>query len=197
MNVRVVFLVGFMAAGKTTVGRELAQRLGWEFVDLDAYIEACEQKSIREIFEERGEHGFRELEHGALRELTESLESDAVIALGGGTFAQTANREFLRPFASVFLEAHLDELWERSRADHAKRPLRSENREEFARLYEGRVSFYREATVTIVTSGKAPASLCAEIERTLKLEGKDSAGGSQAEVPSQKGPVRSVIGDSQ
>jgi shikimate kinase len=197
MNVRAVFLVGFMAAGKTTVGQELAQRLGWEFVDLDAYIEEREKQSIRQIFAERGEPSFRELEHEALRELRESLKTNAVIALGGGTFAQTKNRELLRPFASVFLEAHPDELWERSQANSGKRPLRGEDRVEFERLYQLRVSSYREATVTIVTSGKDPTSLCMEIERRLMIGEDHSADGSAAGKPSRKKPMRSGIGDSQ
>jgi shikimate kinase len=197
MSVQAVFLVGFMAAGKTTVGREMARRLRWAFIDLDAYIEGREQKSVREIFEEKGESGFRALEHDALRNLTESLNSDTVIALGGGTFAHLRNRELLRPFASVFLEAHPDELWERTRSDHGQRPLRSENREEFGRLYELRVGSYREATVTIVTSGKDPTSLCAEIERTLKLETKPSAGEARLEAACQKNSPSMDIGDSQ
>ena len=88
MPVRAVFLVGFMAAGKTTVGQELARRLGWDFVDLDARIESCERQSIPEIFRERGESGFRLAETGALRDLlTGSLQPNCVVALGGGAFA--------------------------------------------------------------------------------------------------------------
>ena len=192
MGVRAVFLVGFMASGKTTVGQELARRLGWDFVDLDAQIESREQQPIAEIFRDRGEHEFRLVEASALRDLMESLERDTVVALGGGTFAQPGNRELLRPWPSVFLDTPLPELWRRSREDGAKRPLRKDDRTEFARLHEYRLPFYREATVTVVTSGKDPASLCVEIERTLHFGGRTEAEGS-----SQVSPGHSGTGESQ
>ncbi|HMD16246.1 MAG TPA: shikimate kinase [Terriglobales bacterium] len=182
MGVRAVFLVGFMASGKTTLGQELARRLNWDFVDLDAHIEARERQTIAEVFRDRGEHEFRILETAALRDLTESLKSDTVVALGGGTFAHPTNRELLRPWSTVFLDSPLDELWERSLEDAAKRPLRKD-RTEFARLYECRLPFYRQATVTVVTSGKDLASLCAEIERTLQFRGGSSAAGSSQISP--------------
>jgi shikimate kinase len=191
MGVRAVFLVGFMASGKTTVGQELAQRLGWDFVDLDAQIESREQQPIAEIFRDRGEHQFRLVEASALRDLMESLDRDTVVALGGGTFAQPGNRELLRPWPSVFLDTPLDDLWRRSREDE-KRPLRKDDRTEFARLHEDRLPFYREATVTVVTSGKDPASLCVEIESRLHFGGRTEDAGS-SEVP----PGHSGTGESQ
>ncbi|MFY9843041.1 MAG: shikimate kinase, partial [Terriglobales bacterium] len=84
MEVRAVFLVGFMACGKSTVGQELARRLDWDFVDLDERIEWRERQTISEIFRQRGEEGFRLAETSALCDLTDSLERDTVIALGGG-----------------------------------------------------------------------------------------------------------------
>jgi shikimate kinase len=169
MGVRAVFLVGFMASGKSSVGQELARRLGWDFVDLDARIESRERQTIPEIFRDRGEAGFRLAETGALRHLTESLDRDTVVALGGGTFVQLKNRELLRRWPSVFLDVPPDELWRRSREDATKRPLRKDDPMEFARQYEERLPYYRQATVTVVTSSRDPASLCAEIERTLQF----------------------------
>ena len=180
MGVRAVFLVGFMASGKSSVGRELARHLEWDFVDLDARIESSERQTVAEIFRDRGESEFRLIEAAALRDMTESLERDTVIALGGGTFAHPKNyellknHELLKTWPSVFLDAPVDELWRRSLADATKRPLRKDP-EEFASLYESRLPFYRQATVTVVTLGKDPASLCAEIERTLQFRGKDEA----------------------
>ena len=170
MGVRAVFLVGFMASGKSSVGQELARRLDWDFVDLDARIESRERQTIYEIFRDRGEPGFRLAETSALRDLlTESLQRNRVVALGGGTFVQPKNRELLRPWPSVFLDVPPDELWRRGLEDATKRPLRKDDPTEFARQYEYRLKFYREATVTVVTSGKDLAALCAEIERTLQL----------------------------
>ena len=198
MGVRAVFLVGFMASGKTTVGEELARRLGWNFVDLDAAIEARERQTIAEIFRDSGESKFRIVEASALRELTESLARDTVIALGGGTFANPKNRELLRRWPSIFLEAPVEELWKRSVEDATKRPLRKDDPIEFALLHERRLPFYREATVTIVTSGKDPASLCAEIESILQIWGKTrSWGKTESGGTAQNHSVRFETGESQ
>ena len=192
MGVRAVFLVGFMASGKSSVGPELARRLDWEFVDLDARIESRERQTVPEIFRERGEAGFRLAETSALRDLlSEPLERNRVVALGGGAFVQERNRDLLRQYPSVFLEAPALELWQRSLTDGVERPLR-EDPEQFARLYAQRLPFYRQATVTVVTSGKDPASLCAEIERKLHLWGKTEDPGS-SRIP----PDRSGTGESQ
>jgi len=165
-----VFLVGFMASGKTSVGQELARRLHWQFVDLDSRIESRERQSIPEIFLAKGEPGFRLVETAALRDLTESLECDTVVALGGGAFTRQPNRELLRDWPSVFLDAPAGELWRRCEEDPAERPLhRDKDRQQFSRLYEQRLPFYREATVTVETAGKDLAAICAEIEAALQL----------------------------
>jgi shikimate kinase len=176
MEARAVFLVGFMASGKSSVGKELARRLGWEFVDLDTLIEARERQSVPEIFRSRGEAGFRLAESQALRDLlAESLPSachvpNLVVALGGGAFIQEENRELLRQWLSVFLEASASELWQRSLTDGIERPLRGDA-EQFARRYAERLPLYRQAKVTVVTSGKDLESVCAEIERKLQCWG--------------------------
>lgn len=184
MPVCAVFLVGFMASGKSCVGRELARRLDWDFVDLDARIESRERQGIPEIFRDRGESSFRLAETSALRDLTESLARNTVIALGGGAFVEPKNRELLRSWPSVFLEVPLDELWRRTQEDPTERPLRKDNRSEFARLYESRLPFYRQATMTVVTSGKDdPASVCVEIESKLQL--RDGERISESSLPSR------------
>jgi shikimate kinase len=168
MGVRAVFLVGFMASGKSSVGQQLARRLGWDFVDLDARIECREGQSIPEIFRDRGEPGFRAAETGALRDLTGSLRRESVVALGGGAFVQEENRELLRPWPSVFLEAPIEELWRRSLEDGIERPLRKDP-EQFARLYAERLPLYRQATLVVETSGKDEGSVCEGIENALGL----------------------------
>src|SRR5579864_6530917 len=92
-----VVLVGFMGAGKTTVGRELARLLNWSFYDLDALIEGRTGRTVPALFAEQGESAFRKLEAQTLRELFETLEDEpAVVALGGGAFAQEAIRQTIR-----------------------------------------------------------------------------------------------------
>lgn len=171
MPVRAVFLVGFMGSGKNTVGQELARRLFWDFVDLDARIEAREGQSIPEIFSLKGEPTFRAAETSALRDLTTSLARDTVVALGGGAFVPESNRSLLAPWPSVFLDAPVSELWQRclqhEAADGAKRPLRNDP-EQFARLHEQRLPSYRQAWLVVNTSGKQTAEICQEIQRALE-----------------------------
>jgi shikimate kinase len=186
MTVRAVVLVGFMASGKSCVGRKLADRLDWDFVDLDARIEAREGQTIPEIFRKCGESGFRLAETDALRELTSTLDRETVVALGGGTFVHPGNRELLRAWPSVFLDAPVDELWRRALDDATERPLRSDAAE-FARLHQSRLPSYREATVTIVTTGKDPVSLCDEIERSLQFQAGSEAPGSAEPRPASSG----------
>jgi len=168
MGVRAIFLVGFMGSGKSSVGKELARRVRWDFVDLDAWIESRERRTIPEIFRDHGEPGFRLVETAALCELTESLERDTVVALGGGAFAQDRNRALIRHWPAVFLEAPVDELWRRCSEEKDVRPLRKD-REQFVELYAERLPSYRQAAVTVGTAGKDLISICAEIESALQL----------------------------
>src|SRR5579871_3689080 len=88
-----IYLVGFMGSGKSTVGRLLADRIGWHFVDLDAEIEAARKMTILEIFESRGEAEFRLIEHQTMRERVRAIECGrpTVLALGGGAIVQPEN----------------------------------------------------------------------------------------------------------
>jgi shikimate kinase len=183
-----VFLVGFMGSGKNTVGQELARRLAWDFVDLDARIEARERQTVPEIFRLQGEPAFRSAETSALHDLlTNSLSRDSVVALGGGAFAQVNNRELLRPWPSVFLDAPPQELWQRCLQDEAgaesARPLRKDP-DQFARLHAERLPCYRQASLVVETSGKELAAICLEIERALQLRGaREDASSSRSEDP--------------
>src|SRR6202521_3914008 len=151
-----VFLIGFMGAGKTTVGKALAQRLGWSFCDLDEMIEAREQKPIAAIFAAAGEEGFREIESAVLRELlATSAPGDCVVALGGGTFVLPRNRIALQQAGAftVWLEAPLDELKRRCTADGVIWSLAFvETRLE--QLFEGRREAYSLARFREDTTGK-------------------------------------------
>ena len=107
---RAVSLVGFMGAGKTTVGRALAARLGWRFEDLDDVIRAREGRSVEQIFELQGEAGFRDLERQAVREILATVQSEPlVLALGGGAFVEERVRQSLSDaeIPAVFLDAEV------------------------------------------------------------------------------------------
>ncbi len=170
--VRAVFLVGFMGAGKTSVGRALSRHLGWRFEDLDDRIQTRAGRTVSEIFEQSGEAGFRQAERAALMELLEQ-ESGAplIAALGGGAFAQAEIVVLLAESGArtVFLDASPDELWRRCGTDVVERPLRREETE-FRRLYELRRPRYLQATFKVETSGRAIAEIAHEIADLLELD---------------------------
>lgn len=167
---RRVFLIGFMGAGKTTVGRALASRLGWEFCDLDHLIESRERKTVAEIFAGQGEQGFRIAETASLKELLQdaSRRQDLVVALGGGAFAQPQNREALQRAGAVtiLLHAPLQELRRRCHADGTIRPL-AQDESRFAELFGIRRAAYDLAKHKVDTMGKTVEEVAAEIERIL------------------------------
>jgi len=165
-NIRIV-LVGFMGAGKTTVGRLLGAMLQSRFLDLDDEIVQRDGRTIPEIFGHAGEAAFRQLEREALRDLL-ARAAPVVLAIGGGAFLQPENAVLLRQqgYASVFLDAPVEELHRRCAPHAASRPLfRDEN--QFRQLYECRRSAYMTADVRVDTAGKTPAQVAAEVASTL------------------------------
>ncbi|HXB22956.1 MAG TPA: shikimate kinase [Candidatus Solibacter sp.] len=173
---RSVFLVGFMGAGKSTVGQALASRLGWAFYDLDLIIEERERTSVADLFAAAGEAGFRELERVALADLLENelRQADSVVALGGGTFAQAENRKILRRFEAmtVLLNAPLEELRRRCNESGGQRPLAREGAQ-FEQLFESRRGAYNLADFQVETGGKAVEDVVAEIEQWISTANSD------------------------
>ncbi|MGH9528829.1 MAG: shikimate kinase [Terriglobales bacterium] len=168
---QVIVLVGFMGAGKTTVGEELARLLAWSFEDLDDRIQSREGRTIEEIFRDSGEPEFRRFEHMALRELLcEAKSEHSVIALGGGTFAEARNVSMLQDMnvPSVFLDAPVEELFRRCRQQRLNRPLR-QGEANFRKLYETRLPLYMSATYHIETDGKPIEQIAAEIVRIVGI----------------------------
>ena len=117
---------GFMGTGKSTIGPLLAERLKVRFVDLDAFIEEAEGVSVSEIFRQRGEGAFRQLETSALESL--SKLRPLVLALGGGTLHECGWRELLREFDVVVLCASWDVIRRRIADDEGARPLAAQAR---------------------------------------------------------------------
>jgi shikimate kinase len=154
-------IVGYMGSGKTTLGRLLSSALSLEFVDLDRAIVKEANKSIPEIFAERGEKHFRELEHRALLEALEG-RSPSVVACGGGVVVRHDNRVLLRDVTTVFLREDMDVLYRRTRGPG--RPLRAASREEFQLRYAERLPFYREvADIEVGVDGRPPAEVAEEV----------------------------------
>jgi shikimate kinase len=163
-NNRLIFLVGFMGAGKTVIGRELARALEFEFIDLDETIERRAGASVKEIFSTRGEAEFRRMEHEALEQCLDL--SDYVIALGGGAFVKRENRELAsRAGITVWLDCPIDVCLERIRKDKT-RPLLGE-RTQMQLLLQQRQPFYRLADYRVESSGRSPAEIALEIARLI------------------------------
>jgi shikimate kinase len=173
---RAVILIGFMGAGKSSVGRALAEQLGWTFQDLDERIELREGRRVPEIFRDSGESGFRQAEHLALRDLLRELRTGAerVVALGGGAFVQKDNAALVGAggVPTVFLDAGVEELWQRCRRQaeqqRIERPLLG-SLERFAELYEARRRHYMKASFRQETSGKTVQEIAAEVIQALGL----------------------------
>ena len=167
-TMNVLFLVGFMGAGKTSVARTLAQRLGWRFYDLDDEIERRAGCTIGEIFRKSGEAAFRRLETESLRDLLTGAHLPAVIALGGGAVAQAENASLIDLERTVFLDAPLAELWRRCQEHETERPLR-QDLDQFRKLYEARRRSYRAAAITVQTAGKTVEQVAAEIAHRAQV----------------------------
>ena len=172
-----LFLVGFMGAGKTRVGRALAQRLNWSFEDLDERIEQREHRTVSQIFRDFGEPEFRRAEHAALQSVLEEIRSGAVkiVALGGGAFVQEHNSALLRASGvpTVFLDAPVEELWQRccTQASEAgtERPL-LRSIDQFRQLYEARRPAYLRASMGVQTGHRTLDEIASEIAEELALK---------------------------
>ncbi len=162
-------LVGFMGAGKSAVGRELAAALGIPFVDTDELIVA-EAGPIAAIFAERGEAGFRALEADVVTAaVAAAAERPCVLALGGGAVLSGAVREALRSLPHVvWLAAPPERLWARVAGEGPEtRPLAADE-SSFRALLAGREPLYREvATEVVETAGRSPAAVAADVAAGL------------------------------
>ena len=162
-----IYLVGFMASGKSTIGRRLAEELGWGFVDLDEDIEADAGITIREIFESLGEEPFRQLETEALRKRVHAIQAGhpMVIALGGGAFARSVNFDLVSNNGiSIWLDCPLS-IMRRRVEQSTHRPL-ARDLTKFETLYEARRESYARADYRIEIVGDDSAAAVAEV---LKL----------------------------
>ncbi len=178
-----IFIVGYMGSGKTTVGRRLARSLSLQFVDLDLFIEGKYRKTVSQLFEERGEEGFRELERLALREVAEF--EDVVISTGGGTPCFFDNMALMnRAGITVYLKAEPEELASRLAASRTVRPLiSSKSKEELTAFITEHLSirerFYLVASIVHRTSHMlARKDICltvSELVRKLRNIKKNDA----------------------
>ena len=160
----IVYLVGMPGSGKSTIGPELADRLGVPFVELDAEIERAAGASVREIFAAQGESRFRELEAAALTEA--AAHDPSVVSCGGGVVLEPANRVTLRATGDVvFLSVPLEVLKERV-SPSADRPL-IHAAADLERLFRDREPLYREFAAHVVEASGPPHEVAEAIEKEL------------------------------
>ena len=147
---RPIVLVGMMGVGKSTVGRRLAELLGWSFIDADDEIETAAQLSVAEIFEKYGEAHFRDGEKRVIARLIDK-DQNSVIATGGGAFCQQDTRELIFTKAiSVWLDCDLDTLVERVTRRDTRPLLRNgDPRQILSDLLERRKGDYAQATIRV------------------------------------------------
>jgi shikimate kinase len=162
-----IYLAGFMASGKSTIGRMLAERLGWHFVDLDDEIVAAEKMSIADLFDRRGEAEFRRVEHRILHTRVQAIEcgKPTVMALGGGSFLQPENFALLENNGiTIWLDCPFETVCRRvEQTSH--RPL-ARDPGAFARLYEERREGYGRADYRIQIESDDPG---VAVDATLRL----------------------------
>lgn len=164
-----LFLLGFMGAGKTTVGVQLAELTGLDFIDLDALIVDSEKMTIVDIFKINGESTFRDLETEMLSKV--SKMKPHVVATGGGVVEREQNRRMLRNNGtSIYLEAPLEVMIDRIKSAN-DRPLATpgDNWSEMRTRFERRLPFYEEAGLVVQTVGKSPGEIAREIADKLGL----------------------------
>jgi len=157
-----------MGSGKSTVGVCLAEMLAWNFVDLDSEIENREGRRIADIFSGDGEVRFREIEARVLRETLENATSPIVIALGGGTFIPSLNRDVLHFHGAVtiYLEGDFDLLVSRCGVEEGIRPL-MQDMTRFRKLFDERQPIYRSAHIVVQVAGRSPQEIAREIEERV------------------------------
>ena len=158
-----------MGAGKSTIGRALARRLGWTFVDLDRWIEKRERRKIAQIFATEGEDAFRAIEADMLATVLAERNSPTVLALGGGAWIQPANAEKLRSANArvLFLDASIEQLRRRCGANAGKRPL-FQDEEQFRSLYTTRRQSYMQAHMRVDTTGRTVRQVADELAQLIQ-----------------------------
>ena len=163
-----IVLCGFMGSGKSTIGKLLSRKMGMAFIDLDAYIEKKENKSISQIFADSGEEYFRQLEKNAVKEL--AYKKSVILATGGGTLTFRENVDTLRNADNkiILLDLPVEVVAQRLKGD-TKRPLlnRPDKEQVMRELYEKRLPLYRSAADIVVNAANSPMQVCMDIMANL------------------------------
>ena len=166
-----IVLVGLSGAGKTVVGRLLAQRLGFRFLDLDSEVEHLAGCSIADLFSREGERAFRDLEEKVTRSAT--VDSETVVSTGGGWMERPELREMWPGAVRVWLRVEPESAVSRLAQERSTRPLLAGPDPELAlrRLLAERLAAYEMAEIAVRTDGLAPEAVVVAIQETLAEAG--------------------------
>lgn len=170
-----VYLCGMMGSGKSTIGKKLAEELNVPFTDLDTVIEESEEMSIPEIFKQKGEQAFRELERKQILKIAGSAEG--VVALGGGSLQNQQIVDHLKLYGwLVYIDASQVEILNRL-GDTSGRPMLDDSEElsnRISSLFDERMLFYEQSHFSVQTEKKTVEQVTTEILKKLKMyEGRD------------------------
>ena len=162
-----LLLVGMMGGGKTTIGRQLAMRLGYHFIDMDEQIENDQNCSISEIFIQQGEEFFRRLETDLLKKLLQV--QNTVVATGGGVVVTEGNLDLMKRIGTIiYLKTSVDEIIERVKNTLHRPLLQNENTEERIHLLlQHRTPLYEQADQIVETKNLSPQAITVLIIRNL------------------------------
>ncbi|MFW6138432.1 MAG: shikimate kinase [Spirochaetota bacterium] len=177
---KIIYVIGFMASGKTTIGTILAGKLGFRFLDTDQVIETAENSPISRIFEEKGEGYFRQVEKKVLQNITrEHRQEGAVVSTGGGMPCDPQNLEYMKKRGVlVYLKSTPEDIINRTKAPGSRpvfNSLRAEKNPEKAvkELLHQREKYYTQADIIVVNSrGAAPEKVADEVIRKLKQQSR-------------------------
>ena len=171
-----LYLVGFMGTGKTTVGRALAQRIGFQLLDSDVEIERQQGKTVPEIFAEQGEPAFRELERAFIQ--NGHPPERCIVACGGGLVVQPGMLDLLKSKGVVVcLHASLETILKRTQGNKNRPLLNVEDpMERIRNLYAARENVYRHSGTLVLTDGRPLLDIVGHVFRIWKREAMDFAG---------------------
>jgi len=170
-----VVLVGFMGSGKSSVGREIANKTGAGFVDMDIWIEKKEGRTIRDIFSNDGEAAFRSIEKAALEEIL--IVKGQVVAAGGGAFLDRESQKLMKAYAPVvYLEVKAETVLRRLAGDERRPLLQEKDRDAVAQsLLDRRIPEYSRADYAVSTDGFSVPEIAGRIIDFLeRWEGQDA-----------------------
>lgn len=185
MKNKIIYLTGFMGAGKSTIGPILANTIGWDSCDLDVLIEKKIGKKVRQIFEQEGESVFRKIETETLTEL--SIKSNLVVSLGGGTMADENNFAILKNSGTIiYLKASEDSFYKRLRYKRDRPSLALNETDDFTKealvkrinsLMKDRIKYYEQADIVIDTDNSTIGRTVDKIVKLLKEKDKEGNSG--------------------